>query len=334
MALIYTASAERPCGEEEISTGELEKQIVSWDPHSSESTDNLVELLHKWSLDCIEVLTFIDDQGRTLVFEGHPNRVISMIPSATEIFFAIGAGEKVIGVDMNSDYPEEMTTKKDEGRISEVGSFYQPNYELLITLEPDLLVTTKFIDTEVLERMEELGLKVFLLETTSIEDLYSDIEALGDIVGNDAEAAILIAGLRERSDAVAEKTATLSDSERPTTLFVIWYSPLWTQGQGTFIDDLIVKAGGKNIAGDIEGYGIIGLETVVSRDPHWILVGSSDVNTLSYQNLLEEPALSHLEAFKGDRILAFNEDLIKRPGPRMIDALEEMAAILHPEVFD
>jgi len=270
-----------------------------------------------------------DDLGRTVVLNGTAQRIISMAPSITETLFAVGAGGQVVGRDTPSDYPEAAKN------ITDIGSTYEAlNTELIISLKPDLIIAAEINTPEQVKALENLGLTVYYLKNpTTIEEMYGSMETVAKMTGHESEAAAAIESLKKRVAAVDEKILPLSsrisvfyevDGTDPAKPF--------TAGKGTFITLLIERAGGSNIASDINGYPQLSLEQVVAKDPAFIILGDAKWGTTP-ESIAKRPGWANLSAVKNGKVLPFNDDLVSRPGPRMVDGLEALAKLLRPELF-
>jgi iron complex transport system substrate-binding protein len=270
-----------------------------------------------------------DDLGRSVVLNGTAQRIISMAPSITEILFAIGAGGQVIGRDQFSDYPPEAAN------VTDIGATYEAlNTELIVSLKPDLIITAEINSPEQVQTLEDLGLTVYQLgNPTTIEEMFGDMEFLAQLTGHEAEAAAAVESLKKRVSAVDEKILPLSSR------FSVFYevdgtdpAKPFTAGKGTFITLLIERAGGYNIASDIEGYPQLSLEQVVAADPNFIILGDAKWGTTP-ESIAQRAGWANLSAVKSGQVVPFNDDLVSRPGPRMVDGLEELAKLLRPDLF-
>ncbi|MDO9300638.1 MAG: ABC transporter substrate-binding protein [Anaerolineales bacterium] len=270
-----------------------------------------------------------DDLGRPVVINGTAQRIISMAPSLTEILFAVGAGDQVVGRDQFSDYPAEAAN------VTDIGATYEAlNTELIISLKPDLILTAEINSPEQVKTLEDLGLTVYYLKNpTTIEEMYGDMELIAQLTGHEAEAATAIEALKMRVAAVDEKIMPLS-SRISVFYEVDGTNPAkpYTAGKGTFITLLIDRAGGYNIASDLDGYPQLSLEQVVAADPAFIILGDAKWGTTP-ESIAQRPGWGNLSAVTSGQVLPFNDDLVSRPGPRMVDGLEELAKLLRPELF-
>jgi len=270
-----------------------------------------------------------DGLGRPVVLKEAAQRVVSLAPSNTEILFAIGAGEQVVGRDDYSDYPEAAKN------VPSIGSaFDKLNTELIVSMKPDLILAASINPPEQVKTLEDLGLTVYYLKNpTTLEEMYANLEIVAQLTGRESEAAALIESLKVRVAAVDEKVIMLSSR------FSVFYeidgtdpAKPFTAGKGTFITLLIERAGGYNIASDIDGYPQLGLEQVAAKDPAFIILGDSKFGT-TVESIAQRPGWANLSAVKNGKVLPINDDLLSRPGPRLVDGLEELAKLLRPELF-
>src|SRR5688572_25486630 len=280
--------------------------------------------------DSSTALTFTDGLGREVKLEGPAQRVLSMAPSNTEILFTTGAGSPVVGRDQLSDYPAEAA------HVTDIGSSFEAlNTELIVSLKPDLVLAAEINTPEQVKQLEDLGLTVYYLKNPlTLEEMYDNLEIVAQLTGHEAEAATLIESLKARVDAVDEKIAPLSS--RPGVFYEMDATDPakpYTAGKGTFITLLIDRAGAYNIAGDIDGYPQFSLEQVVAADPAFIILGDARYG-VTPESIAQRPGWENLSAVKNGNVVPFNDDLASRPGPRLVDALEELAKILRPGLFE
>jgi len=272
--------------------------------------------------------TFVDDLGRTVNIEKVPQRIVSLAPSNTEILYALGLEDKLVGVTEYCNYPEAAKAKP------KIGGFATVDIERVVGLEPDLVLATSIHEGTVIPALEEVGLTVLALAPKTLDGVLANIILVGEITGKSQEATRLVTSLEERIKTVTDKTRAMA--ERPRILYLTWHDPLWTTGSGTLEDDLINKAGGENIAHDLTGHKTIDLETVIQRNPQVIVVnsGHGEAKDLPYHYVKNEPRLGVTEAVMAGRVYQIDADIINRPTPRMVDALEQLAKFIHPELFE
>jgi iron complex transport system substrate-binding protein len=277
-----------------------------------------------------ESLTFTDGLGRQVTLNGPAQRVVSLAPSNTEILFAIGAGDQVVGRDQVSDFPEQAKAVTDIGT-----TFDDLNAELIVSLNPDLVLAAEINNPEQVKQLEDLGLTVYYLKNPlTLEEMYENLQIVAQLTGQTEEAAALVESLKGRVAAVDEKIAPISSR------FSVFYeldatdpAKPYTAGKGTFITQLIDRAGGYNIAAALDGYPQLSLEQVVEADPAFIILGDARYG-VTPESIAERPGWGNLSAVKNGNVLPFNDDLVSRPGPRLVDALEELAKLLRPGLFE
>ncbi|RII00399.1 cobalamin-binding protein [candidate division NPL-UPA2 bacterium Unc8] len=266
---------------------------------------------------------FVDDLGRTVDIEEVPQRIVSLAPSNTEILFALGLGNKVVGVTEFCNYPETALD------IEKVGGWLPFDLERVVALEPDLVLAAALHERKGIPALERVDITVFALVPKTLNEVLSNITLVGEITGKSEKAIRLVTDLEDRIRAITEKTMTLTDEQRPRVLYIVWHDPLLVAGSGTFADDLINKAGGKNIAYDLTQWAGIDLETVIARNPQLIIAPHRAAGVKDKLRL----GLGVTDAFRENRVYLVEEDLFDRPGPRLVDALEELTKFIHPELF-
>jgi iron complex transport system substrate-binding protein len=283
------------------------------------------------SPDKVEFPIKITDQlGRVVKLVKVPERIISLAPSNTEILYALGLEDKVVGVTDYCNYPIEA-----KGKTS-IGGFSSPNMEKIVALSPDLVLATSIHQTRVIPYLEGKGIPIFTLAPKTLDEVLDSITLVGEITKNDDKASQLVAEMRNRIKSIVDKTNILSEDQRPRVLYITWHDPLMTAGSGTIIDELMRKAGGINIAQDLSGHTNITLETIIQANPEVIIagVGMGAGTDLPIQFARTEPRLRDIDARQNDRVYAIDVDLVGRAGPRIADALEQFARFIHPELFE
>jgi iron complex transport system substrate-binding protein len=273
-------------------------------------------------------ITLIDGLGRRVTLPGPAQRIVSLAPSNTEILFAIGAGAKVVGRDEFSDYPAEAKAIASVG-----GSMGQYSTEAIVALRPDLVLAAEINSPELVKSLEDLGLTVYYLSNPkTLEEMYGNLEIAAKLAG--ADPAQLVDSLKARVAAVDEKVE--SAGEKPSVFYEIDATDPgkpYTYGPGTFGDLLIQRAGGTNIGGTLQdAYPQISLEQIVVSNPDLIILGDS-MSGVTPEAVKARSGWESLDAVKNDRIFIFDDNLVSRPGPRLLDGLEQLAVLLHPELF-
>ena len=268
-----------------------------------------------------EGMAIVDDLGRSVNIAGIPQRIISLAPANTEILFALGLGDKVVGVTDRCDYPPEALDKE------KVGGYYPPNIEKIIALGPDLILASDIHRHEVIPALEEKGFTVFALAPQTLDEVLRSIERVGKVAGKEEEAFELVNEIESKIEEIAEKTKEVE--ERPRVFYITWHDPIWTSGRNTWIDDLIRIAGGDNIfSQDFESGAMVEIEWVISLNPEVVIASQ-----WSFEWAQDEPLFKDTEAKINDRIYQSDDDIVQRSGPRLVNALEWFAHFIHPDIF-
>ncbi len=272
--------------------------------------------------------TYTDDIGREVTIGEIPQRIVSHVPSITEMLFALGLGERVVGVSDYCDYPEEAKSKPS------VGNYFNPSLENIVALEPDLVLTDGH--SEGIVQLDSLGITYVVIDPKDIDGVYKDLELLGKVTGTEGEAEELI---EDMQDSIANVLALVEGASRPRVLYIIDATDPalpWTAGPGSFVDAFITMAGGENIAAQAEGAWIqLSIEEIVNADPEIIVLPAKHGTAFTPREALEEhPAWQKITAVKEGRIFTINDDLVSRSGPRIVLGLEKLAEIVHPELFE
>ncbi len=264
-----------------------------------------------------------DETGRSVNVPDHPQRLVSLAPSITEIVYALGLGDHLVGDTEYCDYPPEAKQKP------HVGAILNPSLEQIVALKPDLVLGIAEANRrEIADQLERLGVPLYGLTAHTIDEMLRSVHDLGELLGRQAEASALVERLQVRIQAVAEQ---VKGRPRPKVLFAVWYQPLITAGPHTFIADVVRRAGGDSITDDLsEEWPRLSLEEALHRDPDIILFPRSESFAPSLDTFRNLPGWRDLRAVKNQQ-LYFIPDTIVRPCPRLVDALEEVARILHPQ---
>ena len=266
--------------------------------------------------------SFTDGLGRAVSITPNPQRIISLAPNVTEILFELGLEGRVVGVTSYCDFPEAAKAK------DKVGDTLRPNLEKIVSLKPDLVVVSTASQLENLtQRLDQLAIPVYVTNPRAVREVAASIRSLGEITGRSERARGLAGEMENRIDAVERRVGGLA---RPRVLYVLQTGPLITAGRNTFINDLINIAGGKSISGDeTADYPQFSRETVVARAPEVIVAPSSHgVEFVKESDLRRDFATT--PAIRSNRIVWVTPDLVDRPGPRIVEGLEQLAEGLHP----
>ena len=265
---------------------------------------------------------FVDDLGRMVTIEETPRRIVSLSPANTEILFALGLGEKVVGVTNFCDYPAEAMDNES------VGDFYPPDIEKIVALDPDLIVATDIHRHDVIPALEDKGFTVFGLAPQTLQEILECFHKLGEITGEEEAALQLVKEMERKIEEVQEKAAAIEDT--PRVLYVTWHDPLWTVGRNTWIDDLITIAGGVNIfSAYFESGAMVEVEWAIFLNPEVIIAGS-----WSYDWANDATELEGTDARLNGHVYPSDDNLVQRSSPRLVEALAWFAHFIHPEVFE
>jgi iron complex transport system substrate-binding protein len=272
-------------------------------------------------------VTITDDLDREVYITGVPQRMVSHVPSITETIFALGLADKVVGVSDYCDDPEEAKLKPS------IGDYFNPSIERIVELDSDLVLTDGH--SESIKQLDSIGITYMAVDPKDIDGIFRGIELLGKITDTDKESGKLIEDMQER---ISYVTAQVESAPRVKVFYIIDATDLnnpWTAGPGSLIDSLIAMAGGENIAAQAQGAWVqFNLEAVVASDPEIIILPVKHGTAFTTPEALKQhPAWGETTAVKEDRIFTIDADLVDRSGPRIVLGLEEMARIIHPELF-
>ncbi len=244
-----------------------------------------------------------------------PQRIVSLAPSITENLFALGAGDRVVGVTSWCDYPAEAQTK------TVIGDAMNLNLELLLSLEPDLVVGDSNLVASHIESLQEFGIEVFVIAPTDLAGVRQSLLELGDAIGASERARELAAEMEQRQ---RELVASVSTAEKIRVFVEIWNEPLMTAGPGSFIDEIIGLAGGENIAHDADNpWPMFSEELVIERDPQVVIL-----TAFNLEEALARSAWQGITALQRGQVFEVDPNLYSRTTPRLLDALQEMISIL------
>jgi iron complex transport system substrate-binding protein len=272
-----------------------------------------------------------DGLNRTVQLTGPAKRIVSLAPSNTEILFAVGAGEQVVGRDSYSDYPAEAQTVTDIG-----GGFGDLNFETIVSLKPDLVLASSLSTEAQIETLEKLGITVFALSNpTDFEGMYDNLRITAKLSGHEAKTEALIGELETRVTAIQKKMA--ATQARPLVFYELDGSEPdapWTAGGGTFISTLIEMAGGQNLGDKLAGEWVqISAEELITQNPDVIILGDYTWGGVTPDQVATRAGWDSIAAVINDKVYTFDDNLVSRPGPRLVDGLESMAVLLHPELY-
>ena len=272
-------------------------------------------------------VTIVDDDGVTLTLDAPPQRIVTFAPSATEILFALGLGDAIVGV--SGPYDDHPPAAKQIEQIGGAGEFgVEPNLEKVVSLQPDLLLTISGGD-QWKKRLRDVGVPVFTIDATDLEDLLGDIGTVGRLTGAVDAADELVAEMRTEDQNIEQSVA----GEPPVTCFFeVYYPPLTTVGPDTFIGDLLRRAGCASLSETAKSdYPEWSVDDLVRESPQLYLVSSQ--SGASPAAVAKRPGFDAIAAVADGHVVPIDSDLVSRPGPRIVDGLRALAETLHPNAF-
>ena len=277
-------------------------------------------------------VTVTDSNGDTITISEYPTKIISLAPANTEIIYAVGAGDRLVGDTTYCNYPEAAKT------VEKIGEFSVINRERIIALSdgPTVIFANPNNGKDTIDYLRDQGLTVIVINPESIDTIYSSIRTIGDAVGNSTEAETVVASMKADIKKITDK---LSDvTEKPTITHVMSVDPIYVSGSATFQNELFELAGAVNAFADVDGWKTVTLEKLLITDPQIILTDpGADMGTIGYDSLREsfytEPRLVTLSAVQNDNVYVVDADTFDRGGPRVVEALENLVMITHPEIF-
>jgi iron complex transport system substrate-binding protein len=281
-------------------------------------------------------ISVTDDTNTAITLTSYPNRIISLAPSTTEMLFSLGLQDKVVGAVSYSGYAQSVKDGITNQNITIVGTFNKVNTELVTGLQPDLIIASGSYQQSLASKFAEQGQKTVILNPTKFSQILSDIKLLGKLTGTDANATTLTSSMQSRADAVTAKVANLS---KPG-VYVEYYfdnTGYSSYGADSYINELIGMAGGVNVFAGFKGqYVTTSTEEIVKAKPSIIVICNGVMSTMSGltpDTLKARTGWSTISAVQNNQIYTINENVLTLWGPRIVDGLEAMAKVIHPEAF-
>jgi iron complex transport system substrate-binding protein len=280
-------------------------------------------------------VTLVDTMGNIVTLTEPPERIVSLAPSNTEILFAVGAGDSVVGVTDYCNYPYNFTAWIEAGNMTSIGNYYGPSVEPIVALNPDLvLASTGSLDAAA--NLKSLGYNVLVIEAKTIDGVLQDILLVGRATGKNAEASAIVSDMRDRIDAISTQAEAATTT--PKVYHEVWNEPLMSAGPGTFVDELITLAGGVNIFHDATtSWPTVSSEVIIEKNPDVMFFPDMYMGVGNFYETIEtvenRPGWDTISAVQNDALYEINADIISRSGPRLVDALEIIAKMVHPEIF-
>lgn len=272
-------------------------------------------------------VTFKDASGEEITIEKEPQRIVSLIPSNTETAFALGVGDKIVGRSEWDNYPEEVL------EIESIGD-QTMNVEKILSLNPDMVLgvaSHAHNSAEGVKQLKDAGIAVVLIdEATSFEQVYKSIEMIGKATGANEKATEIIDGMKERIAAVKKKTASIT--EKKTVVFEINLEPIFVAGANTFMDEILSIINAENAITE-EGWPELDQEALIERNPDIIITTYGYYVEDPVKQVMDRAGWQDIMAVKEEQVYDVHSDLVSRPGPRLVEGVEEVAKVVYPEVF-
>ncbi len=272
----------------------------------------------------IDPVTIKDSSGTEVTISKKPERIISLVPSSTEIVYALGLGEKIVGVTTYDDFPAEVKTKEKVGDLT-------VNTEKVVSLQPDLVLANS-LNREAVDSLRKLGMTVLVLNASTFNDVYTTIEMIGKATGASKQSADLVATMKKDVEDVKKVVKGVPQEKKPK-VWVEIDDKFFTTGKGTFMNDIIEMAGGINIASDLAGWKQLSEEQIILRNPDIIFDTYAYMNPNAAKLIKERTKWQQMNAVKNGKVFDLDSSVISRPGPRITQGLKEVAKLLHPELF-
>lgn len=266
----------------------------------------------------------VDELGRSITVPTQINRIVSLAPSTTEMVYALGLGEKLVGVSNFCDYPEDVKNK------TRVGQPMNPSLEAIVALRPDVVLGSSTAnDVHTVAGLDNVGIPLYgITDPRSVEEIFTSILRLAELTGATEAGEVLVRRLSAELQTVEERMA---GRRKPAVLLAIWLEPLIATGGNTFLADVLRRAGADSITADVQtDWPRLSLETVVERDPEFLIFTTAHGITASFDRLRDKPPWSSLRAVQNGKIIRLDEALF-RPGPRIVGVISILASQLHPE---
>jgi iron complex transport system substrate-binding protein len=277
----------------------------------------------KESVQTVYPYTFTDSKGTDVVIESEPKKIISVAPSITELVYALGKGDELLGRTDYCDYPAEAES------VQSIGSLTDPNIEKIIEIKPDIVIASTHFKDDVAKQLEDLGIKIVVFkDSKTIDGAYESINQLGQILNAQAKAKEVIDSNKKKIEEIKEK---VKDAKIPTAYYVVGFGKTgdFTATGDTFISEMLTIAGGKNIAQDATAWKY-SLEKIIENDPEDIIISK---NFVMKDKFISTDGYKELSAVKNNKVFEIDDNLVNRQGPRIAEGVEALAKILHPDLF-
>ncbi|OLS27849.1 MAG: Cobalamin-binding protein precursor [Candidatus Heimdallarchaeota archaeon LC_2] len=288
-----------------------------------------------------QTLSVTDANGTEIKFEQAPETIVSTAPSITEILFALNLGDEIVGITTQADYPEEISGLKADGTFTEIGGFFTPNLEIIITLEAEVIFTISDIQShiELTESLRALNRPVVVLYGGhSIENIYKNIVLISNIMDSGKDGNELVQTMKDQINLISDITD--NEAISPSILYALWLDPISTTGNDTFVSEIINHSGGKNVFEDQSSWITIGFEDLIAKNPEVILISATYLPQTPEEYLLQfenDAIWNSISAVQNNKVyFLFDqaENILNRQSVRVVEAIQLLANILYPDLFD
>ncbi|KQL45224.1 ABC transporter substrate-binding protein [Brevibacillus choshinensis] len=273
-------------------------------------------------------LTVTDATGKEVTFPKAPTRIVSTSPAETEILFALGLDQQIVGVSDYDDYPEAAKSKP------KVGGVVKPNEEAILSQSPDLVIGGISMEKPVADKLKTLGMPVYVTQPKKLDDIMANILVMGTITNRQEQAEQMVAQMKEDIARVTEAVKNVKPEEKKKVY--LEFSPGWTVGKGEFMDELITLAGATNIASETEGWNPISEEKIVKDDPDVILYAkgiTDDKTGKQLEDIIKNRSgWDKMKAIRDQQIYGMDQNILSRPGPRITQGLIDVAKAIYPDL--
>lgn len=302
---------------------------------------NIIVMKYKWLAIILPAIIFLsfsagaqsavrkttDQLGRSVTLSDNPQRVVSLAPSITEIIYDLGQEHRLSGVTRFSDFPPEAT------KLPKVGSFVQLDLERIVALKPDLCLATKDGNPRaVVERLESLQIPVYVVNPRDLDSVMETVVQIGALLNAGKKAKSLVLHMRSRIQRVELLVAKISN--KPRVFYQVGIFPIVSAGSDTFIHELILLAGGENVAAGFTAYPRFSREQVLTLSPEVFIISSMARGEVFERVKKEWSRWTSIPAVRNQRIFLVDSSLFDRPTPRLLDGLELLVRLIHPELFE
>lgn len=275
-------------------------------------------------------VTITDGSGQKVTIKAEPKRIVSVIPSNTEIAFALGLGDKIVGVSDYDTYPKET---KDIEKVGDLNI----NTEKVVALKPDLVLAhaSGMGSKGAIEQLKKMGITVLVVnDATNFNQVYSSIKMVGKATGSNEAAATIVADMQSKVKDLKEKAKAVTAEERKKVFVEVSPLPeIYTPGKNTFMDEMLQIINADNVAGDLNGWVKMNEESIIAANPDVIITTHGYRTKDANSEVLKRSGWENIAAIKNKQVFSVNSDLVDHPGPRLVEGVEELGKAIYPDIF-